>query len=35
MAVFLFGVDWIWMNLLQFIGVLRFRDTSGVLGSSA
>ena len=24
MAVFLFGVDWVWSNLLQFIGVLRF-----------
>ena len=34
MAVFLFGVDWIWSNLLQFIGVLRFRDTSD-LGSTA
>jgi preprotein translocase subunit SecE len=35
MAVFLFGVDWLWSNLLQMIGVLRFRDTSGALGSSA
>jgi preprotein translocase subunit SecE len=35
MAVFLFGVDWIWSNLLQLIGVLRFRDTGGALGSSA
>ncbi len=34
MAVFLFGVDWIWSYLLQLIGVLRFRDTSA-LGSSA
>lgn len=34
MAVFLFGVDWLWSNLLQAIGVLRFRDTSG-LGSTA
>jgi preprotein translocase subunit SecE len=34
-AVFLFGVDWVWSNLLQIIGVLRFRDTSGALGSSA
>ena len=34
MAVFLFGVDWVWSNLLQLIGVLRFRDTSG-LGSNA
>ena len=31
MAVFLFGVDWVWSNLLQLIGVLRFRDTSGAL----
>jgi len=35
MAVFLFGVDWVWSNLLQMIGVLRFRDTGGALGSSA
>jgi len=35
MAVFLFGVDWLWSNLLYLIGVLRFRDTSGALGSSA
>jgi preprotein translocase subunit SecE len=35
MAVFLFGVDWLWSNLLQLIGVLRFRDTGGALGSSA
>ncbi len=34
MAIFLFGVDWIWSNLLQLIGVLRFRDTSS-LGSTA
>jgi len=34
MAVFLFGVDWVWSTLLQLIGVLRFRDTSG-LGSNA
>ena len=34
MAVFLFGVDWIWSNLLQLIGVLRFHDTSS-LGSTA
>ncbi len=34
MAVFLFGVDWLWSNLLQLIGVLRFHDTSS-LGSSA
>ena len=24
MAVYLFGVDWVWSNLLQFIGVLKF-----------
>ena len=35
MAVFLFGVDWLWSNLLQLIGVLRFRDTGGALGSNA
>ena len=35
MAVFLFGVDWLWSNLLQLIGVLKFRDTTGALGSSA
>lgn len=35
MAVFLFGVDWVWMNLLQLIGVLRFSDPAGALGSSA
>jgi preprotein translocase subunit SecE len=35
MAVFLFGVDWLWSNLLQVIGVLRFRDPNGALGSSA
>ena len=34
MAVFLFGVDWIWSNLLQLLGVLRFHDTSS-LGSTA
>lgn len=34
MAIFLFGVDWLWSSLLQLIGVLRFRDTSG-LGSNA
>jgi len=33
-AVFLFGVDWVWSNLLQLIGVLRFKDTSA-LGSNA
>ena len=35
MAVFLFGVDWVWSNLLQAIGVLKFHDTSGSLGSTA
>ncbi len=35
MAIFLFGVDWLWSNLLQLIGVLRFHDTTGALGSSA
>ncbi|WP_435018354.1 preprotein translocase subunit SecE [Tundrisphaera sp. TA3] len=34
MAVFLFGVDWLWSNLLQAIGVLRFHNTSD-LGSTA
>ena len=35
MAVFLFGVDWLWSNLLQWMRVLQFRDTSNALGSSA
>jgi len=35
MAVFLFGVDWLWSLLLHAIGVLRFRDPNGALGSSA
>jgi preprotein translocase subunit SecE len=35
MAVFLFGIDWIWYNLLGLMHVLQFRDTSGALGSSA
>ena len=35
MSVFLFGVDWVWMNVLRFIGVLNFNDTTGSLGSSA
>ena len=26
MAVYLFGVDWVWSNLLQLIGVLRFGE---------
>lgn len=34
MAMFLFGVDWLWSTLLQLIGVLRFHDTSS-LGSTA
>jgi preprotein translocase subunit SecE len=34
MAVFLFGVDWVWSNLLKLIGVLKIGDTSA-LGSSA
>ena len=34
MAIFLFGVDWIWSNLLQLIGVLRLHDTSS-FGSNA
>ena len=28
MAVYLFGVDWVWSNLLQLIGVLRFGNVS-------
>ncbi len=35
MAVFLFGVDWLWSNLLQLLGVLRFKDPNNALGSSA
>ncbi len=34
MAVFLFGVDFLWQFLLKLIGVLRFVDTSD-LGSNA
>lgn len=34
MAVFLFGVDWIWSNLLQLIGVLKFGGGGG-FGSNA
>ncbi len=34
MAVFLFGVDFLWQFLLKLIGVLRFGDTSD-LGSNA
>jgi len=33
-AVYLFGVDWLWSWLLKMIGVLRFEDSSG-LGSNA
>jgi preprotein translocase subunit SecE len=33
MSVFLFGVDWIWSNLLQIIGVLKFGG-GGAFGSS-
>jgi preprotein translocase subunit SecE len=34
MSVFLFGVDWVWSNLLQLIGVLKFGG-GGAFGSSA
>jgi preprotein translocase subunit SecE len=34
MSVFLFGVDWIWSNLLQLLGVLRFGG-GGAFGSNA
>ena len=34
MALFLFGVDWIWSNLLQLIGVLKFGGGGG-FGSQA
>ncbi len=34
MSVFLFGVDWIWSNLLQLLGVLKFGG-GGAFGSSA
>jgi preprotein translocase subunit SecE len=34
MAVFLFGVDWLWSNLLQLIGVLKFGGGGG-FGSQA
>jgi preprotein translocase subunit SecE len=33
MAVFLFGVDWVWSNLLQMLGVLRFGG-GGSFGST-
>jgi preprotein translocase subunit SecE len=34
MAIFLFGVDWVWSNLLQIIGVLKFGGGGG-FGSQA
>jgi preprotein translocase subunit SecE len=34
MAVFLFGVDWLWANLLSLLGVLKFSG-GGAFGSSA
>ena len=34
MSVFLFGVDWLWSNLLQLLGVLKFGG-GGAFGSSA
>jgi preprotein translocase subunit SecE len=34
MAVFLFGVDWLWSTLLQFFNVLKFGG-GGAFGSSA
>jgi preprotein translocase subunit SecE len=33
-SVFLFGVDWVWSNLLQLLGVLKFGG-GGAFGSSA
>ena len=33
-AVFLFAVDWIWSNLLQILGVLKFGG-GGAFGSTA
>jgi len=32
-ALYLFGVDWLWSWLLRLIGVLRFEDSSSGLGS--
>ena len=32
-ALYLFGVDWLWSWLLRIIGVLRFEDASSGLGS--
>jgi len=34
LSVYLFGVDWIWSNLLQILGVLKFHG-GGAFGSSA
>jgi preprotein translocase subunit SecE len=34
MSLYLFGVDWVWSNLLQFLGVLKFGG-GGAFGSSA
>ena len=34
MALFLFGVDWLWSNMLQLIGVLKFGGGGG-FGSQA
>ena len=34
MSVFLFGVDWLWSYLLQFLGVLKFGG-GGAFGSNA
>ena len=34
MSVYLFAVDWLWSNLLQWIGVLKFGG-GGAFGSSA
>ncbi|AGA24942.1 preprotein translocase subunit SecE [Singulisphaera acidiphila] len=34
MSVYLFGVDWVWSNLLQILGVLKFGG-GGAFGSSA
>jgi len=34
MAIFLFGVDWVWSNMLQLIGVLKFGGGGG-FGSQA
>ena len=34
MSVFLFGVDWLWSNLLQLLGVLKFGG-GGAFGSNA